>query len=291
MFGGVPREQSFEELRTRHYELAAQGNQQQAIQEAQSLVNNAEQQMQAVLNDVDGAIKYVIDGESQHPNRLDITNAKGVSTASGQPSAPSSFARPPAPLFNQPSASTSNSGQPSSFGQPATLGRPTTNFGQPSSSFGQSSLPTPAFGQPAFGAAPQNTPSPFGAKSGPSATSQVIATTSSPNTFGQPSAPQQPGLFNQPSAPTQPSSFGQAPAPSQTGVFGRPTAPSSFGQTTASAGTAQTSATPPNPFGRQAAPSTTGAFGHPSRAALSSIAQNGKLRISYASQVVLTFGT
>jgi len=49
--------------------LAAQGNHQQAIQEAQTLVNNAEQQMQNVLNDVDGAIKYVIDGENRHHER------------------------------------------------------------------------------------------------------------------------------------------------------------------------------------------------------------------------------
>ena len=72
LFGGVGRELSFEELRLRHYELAALGSPQKAIQEAQSLVNNAEQQIKNTLDDIDGAVNYIVNGEKQHPNRHDI---------------------------------------------------------------------------------------------------------------------------------------------------------------------------------------------------------------------------
>lgn len=260
VFGGYPREQSFEELRIRHYELAAQGNQQQAIQEAQTLVENAEQQMQAVLDDVDGAIRYVIGGENEHPNRIDVTHAKGVLPASGQTSAPITFARPSAPAFAQSSAPTSSFGQASSFGQPATLGRPTTSFGQPPSSFGQSSIPTPVFGQP--------------------------AATQPLNPFGQSSASSQPSSFSQTSDPGQPSSFAQAPAPPQTGIFGRTAAPSSFGQSTTTAGAGQIPAPPSKAFGQPNASSTAGAIGQPPTTAARPFGQNSKARPSHANPPV-----
>ena len=296
LFGGHPREQSFEELRLRHYELATQGNQQQAIQEAQALVKSAEQQIQTVLNDVDGAINYIANGENEHPNRLDICKAKGATSTQpltsapnqqatstfgqpsssaptfGQPSAASAFGRPSVSPFGQPPAPTSTFGQPSAptfgqpsqpsaFGQPSALGRPTTSFGQPSSTFRRPSISAPTFGQP-------------------SAPNSLGVSQQQPNTFGKPSRlglPQQPSTainpFGQPSAPTPPATFGKPSAPSQPSEFGRPSTlnPSPvFGQPAtsgATSGFSQTSTPPPNPFGQPTVPPTTSSFGQPSTAA------------------------
>ncbi|KAI9657275.1 MAG: hypothetical protein M1829_006920 [Trizodia sp. TS-e1964] len=74
LFGGYPREQSVEEMRVLHYQAVAAGNEQQAIQEADALYNDAERQIQNVLNDTEGAIKYIIAGKDAHPNRVDICN-------------------------------------------------------------------------------------------------------------------------------------------------------------------------------------------------------------------------
>lgn len=317
LFGGHPREQSFEELRLRHYELAAQGNQQQAVQEAQALVNNAEQQIRTALNDVDGAVKYMINGENEHPNRLDVCKAKGATptqpqisapnqqttstfgqpsisaSALGQPAAPSAFGRPsvtpfgqppaPASTFGQPSAPTSTFGHPSAptFGQPSqasTLGRPTTSFGQPSLTFGSPSIPATTFGQP-------SAPGPFGAP-------QL-----QPNTFVNPSVPDFPpqpsaaakNPFGQSLAPTQPSTFGQPSAPLQPSAFGRPSIrnPSpAFSQPATSGannGFSQSSTAPPNPLGQPTAPSTTGIVKQPSIAAPNPF---GQRRSSTANQPV-----
>lgn len=299
MFGGHLREQSFEELRIRHYELATQGNQQQAIQEAQALVNNAEQQIQTALNDVDGAVKYIINGENEHPNRLDVCKAKdampgqpqtlapnqrNTSTfgqpsssmpAFGQPSAPSVFGRHSAPSFAQPSASNPTFGQPSAptfgqpsrssaFGQPSALGRPTTSFGQPSSSFGQPSISAPAFSR-------SSAPNPLGA---PQQQSQA-------NAFGKPSGPdllpQQTvaatNPFSQPSGLTQNPTFGQPSVPSQPSTFGRPStlnpSPAVIQPATSGAigGFSQTSTAPPNPFDQPKAPSNISTSGQSSTVA------------------------
>ena len=93
-------------MRLRHYELTAQGLQQEAVQEANALASTAEQQMQQALVDLDGAVKYVVSGEDQHPNRIDICN---TSNAVGQyipndntSSQPSAFARLPAPTSSRP---------------------------------------------------------------------------------------------------------------------------------------------------------------------------------------------
>ncbi|SLM41186.1 Zinc finger, CCCH-type [Lasallia pustulata] len=132
LFGGHPREQSFEEARLRYYELTASGNQQQAIQEAQALVNNAEQQIQAALNDVDGGIKYIINGENEHPNRLDICKAKGENL--GQPLGPSGSQQHLSPVaqsssFGLPSSSLAPQANKSTgFSLPSTLGWPTPAF-------------------------------------------------------------------------------------------------------------------------------------------------------------------
>jgi nucleoporin NUP42 len=86
LFGGLPREQSPEEMRVRHYELAAQGLIGQAQAEAQQLYQEAEAQIKAALDDLPGSIKYIIDGEKEHPNRLDICAGAG---SQRQPNPPS----------------------------------------------------------------------------------------------------------------------------------------------------------------------------------------------------------
>ncbi|KAI4288640.1 MAG: hypothetical protein L6R35_002093 [Caloplaca aegaea] len=270
LFGGKPREQSFEELRLRHYELASAGNQPQAIQEAQVLYNNAEQQMQTALSDLDGAIKYITDAANQHPNRLDICKAKGGDSSQPQrpasnfqsggrgpaggpifgqpstdkPSAPafgqSSFSQTAAPTFGKPSFGQAPAA-PSAFGQPSGLGQRPTVFGQPSNinstpAFGQSSGPAP-FGQP------QQAASPFAAQQAPQ----------------QPTFGQQSGPFGQKSASGQQagSIFGQQQVQSPMNPFTKPSATSSsspFGQATTA---------PTNPFG-QPVPEVSSAFGRPS---------------------------
>ncbi|KAL8693975.1 MAG: hypothetical protein Q9218_001273 [Villophora microphyllina] len=208
LFGGQPREQSFEELRFRHHELASAGNEAQAIQEAQVLYSNAEKQIQAALSDLDGAIKYLNDAANKHPNRVDMCNAAGGVPA--QPQQPSNGSRTRSgafgsdtnlakPAFGQASAPASAFGQSTlgqtaapAFGQPST---PAPSFGQPA--FGQRSAPTSAFGQPAFGQTAAPAPA-FG---------QTTSLSQPPSLFGQPSIPNAAPAFGQ--NPT-PSPFGQA---------------------------------------------------------------------------------
>ncbi|KAJ9666033.1 hypothetical protein H2201_003946 [Coniosporium apollinis] len=61
-----------EEMRTLYYLGMANGNVQEAQQYEHNLVNQARQMHQKVLNDLEGALDYVIRGETEHPNRLDI---------------------------------------------------------------------------------------------------------------------------------------------------------------------------------------------------------------------------
>ena len=326
LFGGHPREQSFEELRVRHYELAAQGNQQQALQEAQILVNNAEQQIQTALNDLDGAVKYIINGEDVHPNRLDSCKAKGATPtqphvsapsqqipstfgqpsrsapAFGQPSASSAFGGPSANSFGQPFASTSTFGQPSA--SISTFGKPSAPaFGQPSqpSAFGQASTlgsSTTSFGQPSSTFGKPSIPAPtFGQ---PSAPGPFGASHQQPNAFGKPpgatSVPQPSAAaqnpFGQPLAPTQSSTFGQPSALSQPSAFGRPSTlnPSpAFGQPAisgATSGFSSTSTAPANPFAQPTAPSTSVTFSQPSTAAPNAF---GQRKPSTANQPVPSF--
>ena len=63
--------------------LASSGSLKTAISEAQNLVRDAERQNQTAMNDVDGAMKYICDGEHIHPNRLD-TCAQNSSAAQTQ---------------------------------------------------------------------------------------------------------------------------------------------------------------------------------------------------------------
>ncbi|OOQ84975.1 CCCH zinc finger domain protein [Penicillium brasilianum] len=268
LFGGPQRELSMEEMRLRHYEMTAAGSMDQAVQEAQALWQESVNQMDSALNDLDGAVKYIVDGGNEHPNRIDITSGAQQSPF-GQPSAgpatgafgtanapatgwgkPSGFGQPAAlgqsstlgqqgSAFGQPSTV----GQSSAFGQPSTMGQ-ASGFGQPStlgqgSAFGQPSTigsAQSAFGKPAFG------------QSGLAQAGNTQSAFSQP-TFGQPAAPAT-GAFGAPSGASPftqvsqnqpatgfgalagPSPFGQPPAQQQpapgTGGFGQPTAP--FGQ-------------------------------------------------------------
>ena len=259
LFGGHPREMSFEELRTRHYELAIQGKEQQAMREAQALISNAEDQMRNALSNLDGAIDYVLNGERQHPNRIDICNAKvaGIGQAQntnpiqqnpssfgqasdaapafGNPTVPSSLGVSSASTFGKPSALTSTFGQPSapafgqsSFGQASLLGRPSTSFGQPSSS---------TFGQP-------SAPNPFDRSQQSPATLNQASNPFQRSTTGQGNNPFQPS-----SAPSQPS------GPGHVGPFVQPSAMSSAANPFATKTPVQTNdtavqnSTPPrNPF-------------------------------------------
>ena len=61
-------------MRLRHYDFTAQGRQQEAVQEAMALISAANQQMQTTLVDLDGAVNYLVSGEKEHPNRIDVCN-------------------------------------------------------------------------------------------------------------------------------------------------------------------------------------------------------------------------
>lgn len=157
-------------MRYRHLQLSALGNQQQAIIEARELVSNAERQVWTALNDINGAIKYIVDGEKQHPNRLDVVKARGgpllqapqlqgnndPNTTSGQ--FPAFSNQQSGTTFGRPTTSFGKPSAPSSsFGQPSTLGQPKSLFGQPTSAFGQpavSSQPGGGFGVQASGSVP-----------------------------------------------------------------------------------------------------------------------------------------
>lgn len=260
-------------MRCRHYQLTASGNPQHAVLEAQELVNGAERQVWAVLNDIDGAVKYILDGEKQHPNRHDVvkerervppqlpqvggnnysTSTSGqFPTFGNQPSV--SAVRPgmgaslgrPSTSFGQPSAPAS------SFGQPSSLGPPKLSFGQPASAFGQSAV----LGHPGGGSLGQapNTisnfaqsikESPFGQVQGgfPLAGATASGTLQTPvSAFTQPT-----NAFGQNSAPPIPANpFGQQPpfgnpSPNST-AFDKPTLQqpiNTFGQP---------AAPKPNPF-------------------------------------------
>ena len=259
LFGGLPREKSFEELRLRHYELAATGNQQQAILEAQSLVSNAEQQIQTAVSDIEGAIRYLIEGEKQHPNRFDVCKVRGMGTAGGirsqgasQP--PSAFQS--ATAFGKPSVPTGPSAGSSSFGKPAfgQSAAPGTGFGKPA--FGQPANTSSAFRQPAFGQT-ASTGSAFGNPSSIGQNAPVFGKAAS-------GLAQQGSGFGQASAlGGQGNPFGQASGASRSSTFGRPS--TSFGQP--ASGTSDfgqlssTSEQPQNAFDGQTA--ATSAFGKP----------------------------
>ncbi|KAI5288342.1 hypothetical protein KEM54_005282, partial [Ascosphaera aggregata] len=263
LFGGPSREQSFEEMRLMHYLAQAAGKAEQAVQDANILYAESEAQMQTILNNTEAAVRYVVDGSNQHPNRLDVIEGF---TAAAAP-APTTTAQNPfgqnqqppqqqANPFNQGQTGSSAFGQPSAFAQPlgmtqqqqqqSACGNP--SFGQPSfgqPSFGQSSLGQPPSAQPAFGKSAFGQPSPFAQIAG-GAQQQTQPNPFQQQPFGQP--PQQPNPFGgqQPPAAT-PFSQQQQPLPQQL----------------------------PNPFG-QPSGSTTGGFGTVTNAAGGPFATNAQ---------------
>lgn len=232
----------------------------------------------------------MINGENEHPNRIDICQGKGATasqdqslgsfqqatSAFGQPTSTSGFGQPSSLgqrslAFDQPQLTSS---QPSAFGQPLQLGRPSTTFGQPSS-FGQPTSVAPTFGQSSnqsslFGQPTTSAPA-FGQPSAPPAFGQgsISGQQSAPGpAFGAPSSlrsnqqsssgfPQVKSIFGQPSAPAQTNAFGQS-STTPANIFGHPATPSAPAQTNAFG---QTQAGPANLFGKPAAPSTTPTFG------------------------------
>ena len=136
-------------MRLVHYESSLSGRQQEAVQEAQALNHEAEQQIRAVLNDVRGAIAYVVAAGDRRPNRIDECRKT-------TPSGSDVFARP----GNV--SGVSSSSPPSRIGgQPRLADLPTSQA---------SNLPRTA--QNPFASAPGQS-SPFGRTSALGATAQV----------------------------------------------------------------------------------------------------------------------
>ncbi|GAB1318144.1 Nucleoporin AMO1 [Madurella fahalii] len=244
LFGGYPREQSFEEMRLHWMHGAMQGNQQAALNEAQALYQTARQQIEHTLSNIPAAIQFVVDGINKHPNRLDICKQAGApgGAANAFQSQP-----PPSNPFGTPTTPATTS---SAFGQPGVLGQKPNPFGAPA--LGQPAQPS-AFGGAAFHRPPQGT-SGFGQTS-------VLGPKPSPfgtPAFGQPAQPAQ-SAFGQQTQPTL-SAFSQPAQPTQS-AFSQPSQPA-FGQAAALG-------QKPNPFAPAAAApqAITDAFGKPTQQA------------------------
>ncbi|KEF62820.1 uncharacterized protein A1O9_00793 [Exophiala aquamarina CBS 119918] len=264
---GFFEDYSPEEVRWRFYELAAQGKEGEADQEAITLWNNADSQMRQLASRVDDIGDMMREAEKQHPNRWDflkmdgtktreqvISEAQGMNANSGN--SPFGSTGASSGFGSTPNAASNPFSKPatSTFGQAT---QPSI-FGAGSSTFGK-----PAFGSTGFGGSSSS--SPFGQAASGGTFGQPSQPTS---TFGKPSQPA--STFGQPSQPT--STFGQASQPSST--FGQPSQPSSaFGSTgfggatqknpfaaaSASSGFGQSNLT----FGQSSQPTST--FGHPSQ--------------------------
>ncbi|KAK1993415.1 hypothetical protein LX36DRAFT_643156 [Colletotrichum falcatum] len=294
LFGGPMREQSFEEMRLLHIMATAAGNPQQALNQAQEVYQQAQQQMKTAVGNLDGAIQFIVSAEQKHPNRIDVCKqgtqpggttgefavGKRAASSLGQQnpfSSNSSSAASSNPFSSNSQqtsspfgsgASTTAATSGSAFGQPAALGQRPNPFGTPA--FGQPSQPSSAFGQPSpFGAPSQSSAPAFGQPSQPA------------SAFGQPSA-----LGGGTSAFGQQSSLGQKPSPFGAPAFGQPAQPGggssgAFGQPSQTGGSAfgQASALgqKPNPFGGAssgASPFATAAAGGSSASPFGQAAQN-----------------
>ncbi|KAK5151344.1 hypothetical protein LTR04_006615 [Oleoguttula sp. CCFEE 6159] len=297
LIGGFPIEQSFEEMRVAHYLGMASGNVEQAIQNEHELNNRVTLQIQNVLNDLDGAIRYVVDGDNEHPNRRDICKESTTATASNQQAQSNPFrtSQSAASAFGQPSLLNTAAHSRPAFGS-AGLGQPSvpvapSAFGQPSppmrpSAFGQPSAPGPvpsAFGQPsvlvqsspfaqpsAFGQAPpssnQAQPSTFGQPGLAQAQASAFGANPQRSAFGQPSLPRgalQPSVFGQPAQSTGPSPFSQAVSSAPFGAAPATVTTGPFGST--APGTNPTS----GGFGRPSGPAAASPFSQPTTAAAS----------------------
>lgn len=243
-----------------------------------ALHNQAEQQINTILGNLDGAIEFIVAAENHHPNRLDVCKQGSIgggtsgAFASNPLNSNSNVNQNPfsagqsnnqfgggggggaAPAFGQPSTmgqkpNPFGSATTSQFGQPSQMGAAGPAFGQPS----QMGASAPAFGQPsqmgasgpAFGqpSTMGQRPNPFAAAAaGPSGFAQTAQ-----SAFGQPSTlGQKPNPFGAP-ATSSASPFGaQSSAPSGAIPFGQAQAANStasaFGQPAAS-----------NPFAQPAA--------------------------------------
>lgn len=206
----------------------------------------AQQQMQHALTDVTGAIEYVVQGENEHPNRLDICQQfTGAQQPITRPApVPAMVIQPATPPVSQPSAPQQPVPQPSppqpTQGQqpPAPQGRPMTmqlGFHQPSSRVGEQR--------------PNSQPAPQPTGGAPSA---AAATAVPPvNIVMVPPQPNQPGV-GQPSLPGN--ALGARPVPSN--PFDEPAPPAHLNPfAAANAAPAVTASNPPSSVG--SAPSAT----------------------------------
>ncbi|MCJ1308699.1 hypothetical protein MMC25_002353 [Agyrium rufum] len=278
LFGGQPREQSFEEMRVRAYELGSAGNIAQYQQEEAELIRIAEEQVLKAVKESRNAVKFVADGDKEHPNRHDIVNKlENHSTdTGGAPFAGNPFAnvghQASTGGFNQPANNPPPAVDPfrvSPFSTPAPQqgfgfqNMPATTtataFGGPttlgSGTFGQATqLGNNTFGQPGQSGAPSTG---FTQQQAPSFGSN-LSVPQNPQGFSQPnnaSAPQQPtgasGFpFNAPqwkTTPQAPASMQSNPTQPQPALFGQP-----FSQTSNILGTSAA----PQQFGVSGFPST-----------------------------------
>ncbi|KAH7028809.1 uncharacterized protein B0I36DRAFT_126330 [Microdochium trichocladiopsis] len=290
LFGGPDREQSLEEARLF---VMSQPDPQAAYGKIQALYQQAEQQMQSAVANLDGAMQFLLAGEAKHPNRHDICKQSvgrqgGYSPDASQPPAPSSN-----PFGKPAGATTSAFGQPSIGAQPSAFGGGGGGGAIGGTGAFGSSAPAaaaPAFGQPtAAAAAPAfGQPAAFGAKASPWGSASAGAAVATPafgqSSFGQPaqstaggSAFGQPSQIGTTSAFGQPSTLGAKPNPfggggsstqspfgqpaqtSTTGAFGQPAQPA----TTSAFGQPSALGQKPNPFGAQAPAAAPSAFGQP----------------------------
>jgi nucleoporin NUP42 len=231
--------------------------------------------MQATLDDIDGAVEYIISAENKHPNRLDIVGSPSSAAppnknvfARGQDSISISIQQPKSGTFGAPS-------QPAALAAFGVPGSRATNgaFGQPSQPGGQNAFGAPS--QPSNGGA-------FGQGTGSGQNTNPFGTPSGLSQSGAVSQPPQRGGFGAPSQPSSSNAFG---APSQTvtsNPFGAPSQPvkNAFGGVASIPFGAPSPARPnpfaapsqpaaPNMFGAPSQPAAPGTFGAPSRTATS----------------------
>lgn len=155
------------------------------------LANQANQQVQSVLSDLNGAIKYIIDGAHSHPNRLDICAAAEGGRSSVDLFAPGSFQNQQSSLplsFRQQPPGYAGTEQQIGFG------------GSP-------------FSQPTAILNPQIKPSGF--SQSPFNQNESLRGSSA---FGTPNAP--PSTFLQPQQLTSFNSFSQQSHVASSGLFG-----------------------------------------------------------------------
>ncbi|KAI9743244.1 MAG: hypothetical protein M1818_003090 [Claussenomyces sp. TS43310] len=262
LFGGPLREQSFEEMRLHHYMGAASGNPAQAIQEAETLVQNAELQMRNALQDVDGAIQFILNAEKEHPNRIDICNAATADGAqAGDFRAPAS-AEIPATNHFATNKGPSHSSNP--FAQPISSGAAPNRFGQAGQMAGTGAAG--AFGRPSTLGQRSN---PFAAtpSSGNSGSTggDFSSFAAASNPFGAPAQPSNAISFGAPAPPaTTTNPFGAPPQTTSSNPFGaspQPAVSNPFGASSQPAVS--------NPFGASSQPAVSIPFGASSQPAVS----------------------